>query len=194
MKETDEDRALANLYLNLKGPKKKRSNWIKIAQDCKQLTDQYGSAKEVAEKLGVDYEIVRSLLKLLTLPEEVKRLIENNEILFDVGQRITRIDGEENQIRVAKAVIGLTNHEAREVIQYARKFPNAPLDDFRKRVIKNKNRVENIHLAIIPLGEDTYKQLKTIGEKENVTLERLILKIVKQWIENRDIELQRCHE
>jgi len=186
MKEINEEEILANLYLNLKGPKKKKDNWITIAHNCKQLTDYYGSAKKVAEKMGVHYEIIRSILKLLTLPQEVQQLIKNDEILFDVGQRIARINDKETQIKVAKAVVGLSNHDAREVIQYAIKYPEAPIEDFKKRVIDSKNKIEKINLVIIPLKVETYELLKKIGEKDKLSPEKLLLKIVNQWIENHN--------
>jgi len=188
MKKINEEKILANLYLNLKGKKKKKDNWIEIAYNCKQLTDHYGSAKEVAEKLGVHYEIIRSILKLLTLPEEVKQLIRSNEILFDVGQRIARMKNEETQIKVARVVVGLSNHDAREVIQYAKKYPNASLEDFKKRVIDSKNKIEKINLAIIPFKEETYNLLKEIGEMDKLSPEKLILKIVNQWLENHNYD------
>ena len=46
--------------------------------------------RKVAEKLGVSYELIRSILKLSTLPEEVKGLMKDGKILYDVGQRISR--------------------------------------------------------------------------------------------------------
>jgi hypothetical protein len=184
MKEFDEEKILANLFLNLKGPKKKRDNWIEIANNCKQLVDYYGSMSETAKKLGVNYEIVRSVLKLLTLPEEVKSLVRSNKILFDVGQRIARINDRETQIEVAKAVVGLTSHDARELIQYAKNNPNADLEDFKRRVITSKNRKEKLHLTIIPLKEETYSFLKKIGAKEQLSPEKLIQNVINQWIKN----------
>lgn len=183
MKEINEEKILASLYLNLKGSKKKKDNWIEIADNCKQLVDYYGSAMKVAEKLGVHYEIIRSILKLLTLPEEVRQLIRVNKILFDVGQRIARIKDAKTQIKVAKAVVGLSNHDAREVVQYAKKYPDASLEDFRRRVIDSKNKVEKINLAIVPIKEETYKLLKKFGQRYKLSPEKLILKIVNQWIE-----------
>lgn len=187
MKDFNEDKILAKLYLNLKGPKKKKDNWIEIARMCKLLTDHYGSVKEVANKLGVHYEIIRSILKLLTLPEEVKELIENNLILFDVGQRIARIKDKETQTKVAKAVVGLSNYDAREVIQYAKKFPQASIKDFKKRILNSKNKSEKINLAIIPLKEEIYTLLKEYSQKENISPEKLILRIVNQWIEEHKV-------
>jgi hypothetical protein len=184
MNEINEEEILATLYLNLKGPKKKRNNWIEIAYKCKQLADYYGSAKKVAEKLGVHYEIIRSAIKLLTLPEEIRQLIERNEILFDVGQRIARIKNKEVQIKVARAVIGMSNHDAREVIQYAKKYPDAPLDDFKNRVMHSKDKVEKVNLVIVPMKEEMFELLKEIGKKDKLSPEKVILNIVSQWMKN----------
>jgi hypothetical protein len=151
MKEIDEEQILARLYLNLKGSKKKQDDWIKIAQECKRLTDFYGSIRKTADRLSVSYELIRSILKLLTLPDEVKNLIKENQILFDAGQRISRIREKERQIEAARAIAGLPAHSAREILQYAKKHPQAPLKDFRKRVISGGDKVERIHVVIIPL-------------------------------------------
>jgi hypothetical protein len=182
MNEIDEEKILARLFLNLRGAKKKQGNWIDIAQDCKQLRDYYGSAKKVADKLGVSYELIRALLKLPMLPEEVKDLIKDDKILFDVAQRIARINGKERQVEVARAVAGLPAHDARDLIQYAKKYPKEPLNDFKKRVTEGKDKVEKVHLAIIPLKAEIYSLLKTEGQRKKVSPEKLILLILDEWI------------
>ena len=189
MNEIDEEKILARLYLNLKGAKKKQDNWFDIAQDCRQLRDYYGSAKKVADKIGVSYELIRSLLKLPTLPEEAKELIKHDKILFDVAQRIARINGKERQAEVARAVVGLSAHDARDLIQYAKKYPKEPLDDFRKRVTEGKDKIEKVHLAIIPLKEKIYSLLKTEGQRRKVSPERLILLILDEWIRTSKQEI-----
>lgn len=185
MKTIDEDKLLASLYLNLKGSKKKRENWIEIAHQCKQLNDLYGSMQITAEKLSVSSELVRAILTLLTLPEEVQMYIKNNQILFDAGQRLARIKNTETQIEVAKKIIGLTSHDARQIIQFAKKYPHAPIDDFKKR-LSSKDKIEKLNLIILPLHEDTYKIIKKIGEKEKSTPEKLILQLIDQWIEKNE--------
>ena len=185
MKNFDEEKILANLYLNLKGSKKKRDNWIEIARNCRQLTDYYGSAQIVAEKLGVSYEIVRSVLTLLTLPEEVQEIIARNQILFDVGQRLSRIKNKETQIKVAKIIIGLSSHDARQVIQYTKKYPDASIDDFKRRLIGSKDKIEKINLIVVPFREENFAILKKISEKQKTSPEKLIREIVDQWIEKK---------
>lgn len=183
MKTMDEDELLASLYLNLKGSKKKRINWIEIAHQCKQLRNLYGSTRITAEKLGVSDELVRAILTLLTLPEEVQQYIKNNQILFDAAQRMARIKNKETQIKVADAIIGLKSHDQRQVIQYAKGYPHASLDDFIERLVDSKDIIEKLILLILPLQEDTYTILKKMGEKEKKSPEKLILRIIDQWIE-----------
>lgn len=187
MKTMDEDELLASLYLNLKGSKKKRENWIEIAHQCKQLRVHYGSAHITAEKLGVSDELVRAILTLLTLPEEVQQRIKNNQILFDAGQRIARIKNKETQIKVAEAIIGLKSHDQRQVIQYAKGYPHASLDDFIERLVDSKDKIEKLILLILPLQEDTYAILKIMGAKEKSSPEKLILRLIDQWIEKKNL-------
>lgn len=186
MKTVDENELLASLYLNLKGSKKKRENWMEIAHQCRQLRDIYGTTHITAEKLGVSDELVRAILTLLTLPEEVQQHIKNNNILFDAGQRLARIKNKETQIKVAKAIIGLKSHDQRQVIQYAKGYPHASLDDFIERLTDSKDKIEKLILLILPLQEDTYAILKKMGAKEKNSPEKLILRLIDQWIERNE--------
>jgi hypothetical protein len=182
MNEVDEEKTLARLFLNLKGAKIKQDNWVDIAKDCKQMRDYYGSAKKLAEKLGVSYELIRSVLKLATLPEEVKLLMKEGKILYDVGQRISRISDRDRQVEVARIVAGLPSHDARDIIQFAKKYPKDPLDSFKKRVIEGKDRVEKLQLTIVPLKDDVYIFLKNESRKRSISTEKLISLIIDEWI------------
>ena len=182
MKNFDEDEILARLYLNLRGAKRKRDNWMEIARKSRKLTDHYGSVQITADKLGVSYELVRSILTLLTLPEEVQQYIEKDQILYDAAQRLARIRNKDTQIKVARTIIGLSSHDARQLIQYAKKYPDAPLDDFKRR-IESKDKIEKIHLLLVPFKEETVAILKHISKKQKISPEKLIREIVDKWIE-----------
>jgi hypothetical protein len=184
----NEEELLARLYLNLKGPKKKRNNWVEIAEDCQNLTSYYGSARKTAEKLSVSYELVRSLLKLYSLPNEVKNLIIDNKILFDVGQRIARIPDKKKQIEVAIAIAGLPSHTAREILQYAKKFPESSIADFKTRVIEGKNRVEKIRMVVTFLSQSNYDYIiKKCTEFpiQSLTISKFISSIIEEWISRK---------
>ena len=116
-------------------------------------------------------------------------LIKDDKILFDVAQRIARINGKERQVEVARAVAGLPAHDARDILQYAKKYPKEPLDGFRKRVTEGKDKVEKLHLAIIPLKAEIYSLLKTEGQRKKVSPEKLILLILDEWIRTSKQEI-----
>jgi hypothetical protein len=181
---TTENSLLATLYVNLRGDKKKKEDWISIARKCKKLATKYRFRVDLAEKLGVSSELIRALMSLLDLPEEVQHLIKEGKILFDAAQRINTIETKKKQIEVARAIAGLTSHEQREIIQYAKKYPNSDLLDYKKRVVTPVN-TEKIHVAIIPLREKTFKALQKEVVKNKTSLEKFILNVIEKWIEKR---------
>lgn len=185
MKSIKEEDLLAELFADLKGPKKKRDNWISIAEKCRTVIQMYGSIERAAEKLDISYELLRSITTLLTLPEEVKDLIRKGEILYDAAQRLYRIRDPGKQIEVASVIAGLTSHKQREIIQYATRYPNSNLEKFKIRVVKPDKKHEKLHIAIIPLSQETYATLNKHGKQKGTSLERTILNILNEWIEMR---------
>jgi len=181
----NEERTVANLYLNLRGGKRKKDDWVTIAKDMKRLSDFYKSPSETARKLGVSYELVRSIMKILELPEEVQGLIREGKILYDAAQRLSRLDDPKKQIDVARAVAGLTSHQARDIIQYAKKNPDASLSGFRRRVIKPKATREEIHLTVLPIRQETFRRLQRFSERQKIPTQRLILNIIEEWLMKR---------
>ncbi len=176
MKRIQEEKLIAELFLNIKN-RRKKSNPLRIAEICKILSEKYGSPKKLAEKLDVSYETIRSFLKLLELPEPVQQLIKNGKIGFDVGQRIARIPSPKKQIEVAKSVIGLNAHDAREVIQYIIRQPNASPQSVKKRLLRHKKK--NYTILLLPLEEELYEKLKEKSKSKNISVESLILELIK---------------
>ncbi len=186
MKRFNEERTVANLYLNLKGEKQKKDDWITIATDLKKLSDFYKSRKKTADRLGVSYELVRSILSMLTLPKEVKLLIKQGKILYDAAQRLTRIDDPKKQIEVANAIAGVPSHTARDIIQFAKRNPDESLEDFTKRVTA-KAQKEEIHLAVLPIRKETYSVLQRHSRQKGLSTQRLILSILEDWSRERAV-------
>lgn len=186
MKPREEEKLLADLYYNLKGPKTKHENWIEIAKKCEKLVQHYGSTRTTAEKLGVSFELVRSIVSLLKLPKEVQKLVRENKILFDAAKRISTIKDPHNQVEVAKAIAGLPSHKQREIIQYAKRYPDSGLGDYIDRVTRPKPKPERIHVAVIPLRDEIYKSLQVAGRMQKISVERLILNVIEQWLGKGD--------
>ena len=186
-KMINENQKLANLFLNLKGNKKKRDNWIQIATICKDVLDKSKDRKEAAKKMGVSTELIRSIVSLLDLPSEIQEMIKNNEILLDAAQRINTIKDKnkdkerKRRIEVAKAISGLASHDQREIIRFAKKFPTSNLKDYKKRVT-TKRETKELHVAVIALENEQYEKLEKISKKKKTSLEKLLLEIIDQWL------------
>lgn len=181
---TNENVLLSSLFVNLKGDKKKKEDWISIAEKCAKIAEKYKSHKDLAEKLDVSPELIRAILSLLDLPAEVQRLIRQKLILFDAAQRINTIEDKKKQIEVARKIAGLTSHEQREIIQYAKKYPNSSLTNFKKRVTSTLT-TEKINVAIIPLDENSFRLLRNESIRKKISLEKVILGIIDEWKQKR---------
>lgn len=172
-----EDKFMVGLLMDLKGGKKKRRNWIEIANDAEILVKKYHyTPKTLAEKVDVSEQLIRSLLSLKDLPEEVQAYVRRGDILFDSAYRINAIAGKERQIEVAKTVARLSNKVQREIIVKA-KNPDTNLEDFRAHATKKAVR-EKLHLIILPMSEEIYQPLASQAKKESRSVEDLILKMI----------------
>lgn len=182
--ELDEETALAILFRNLKGSKKK--DYMATAKACRFLRRLYGSNAKVAEKVGVSSEIIREFDSLNDLPNEVKEMVSAGIIKLDTGYRIsTKIEGEEKQVEIAKAVRDLGAFDARAIIEYAQKNPNMPVSEVRSRVLGSKTIKERLHIFVLPLAEDVFQALKSESTKLRIRPEKLVERIIKNWLEKR---------
>lgn len=183
--ELDEETALAILLTNLKGRKKK--DYLSTAKACRFLRKLYGSCAKVAEKVGVSSEIIREFDSLNDLPEEVKQMVSTGTIKLDTGYRIsTKIKGEKRQIDIAKAVADVGAFDARAIIEYAQKNPEMPAEEVKFRVLGSKTKKEKIHLFVLPLTEKNYQLLKSQSIELRIRPEKLIEKIIKEWLKQRE--------
>lgn len=180
-KRMNEETALAVLFANLKGRKKK--DYITTAKCCRYLRKLYGSLKKVADKVGVSSEIIREFDSLLDLPKDVQQLISKRLIKLDTGYRISmRIEGAEKQREIANAVLDLGAFDARNVIEYARKNPKLPAEECKRRVLKSKTVTEKLHIFILPLPGETFGKLTTTAKELKMKPEDLVRKIVQEWL------------
>lgn len=181
---TNEDETLAKIFMVLKGSKKKREDWISIAEKCNEIQQNSDSITDAAKKMGISYESLRAILSILKLPKEVQQMIKDGDILLDAAQRINRIKDPNKQREVAQIIAGLKSHEQREIIQFAKKFPKADLTDFANRVT-NSILTEELHVAVIPLNEAIFKAVDDERKKQKTSLEKILVKIIECWVQQK---------
>ena len=182
--ELDEETALAVLFKNLKGPRRK--DYLATADACRFLTQIYGSHRKVAEKVGVSSEIIREFDSLYDLAETAKRLVSKGSIKLDIGSRIsTQIKGEKRKVEIARAVADLRTFDARAVVEYAKKNPEISASEVKSRVLGSKTVTEKVHVFIMPLPHDTFQKLKAASKRLKIRPEELVRRILKEWLQER---------
>ncbi len=181
-----ENQLYADLFVNLKGSKNKTEDWMTIAKKCEKVIKDLGSIKLASEKLGVSYELLRSINSLNNLPVEVQELVRQNEIKFDAAKRINTIKQKHWQIEVANSIKNLPSHKQRNIINQAKLFPNSDLTDFKKRVLTPLTKKVKLHVVIIPLTEKIYKKIEKQSIKKNQSIEKILSDIIESRFNEKE--------
>jgi hypothetical protein len=182
----NEEKILAILYSNFSGRGKQKDDWIFIAEKLNELKSVYGSDEKVAKNLGLSRETVRSTIKLICLPNEIKKLVRDGQISQDLGWRLLAIKNKKTQIQVAKAIIGLGAHDARDMIRYAKNNPDSPITNQITRLKKSRESMRKLNLVITTLTDAEYNQLQRLAKEKNKSINELISEIVKNWVKRNE--------
>lgn len=143
------------------------------------------SQKEVAGVLGVSSETIRMFRRLLTLPENLQKLVEDREIGIDAGDRISRFKDPKVQEILAKATIDkkVTPDEVKNLIKSLKnRNPDMPISECIELVIKYRPIIEEEHLVISRIRESTLNGLKERTEARGILVDDLINEILKETI------------
>jgi len=179
-----EDKKLAQLFVDLKSRRPKSEDWISIANTCKEIADSHNSVRVAADTLGVSYSLLRSIISLLDLPKAVQEKIQQKRLGLDTAQKINTIKNAKRQIEVARIIENLPQEQQREVISYARRVPNGNLSRFVGRLTA-PTKHKQVHIAIIPLADTEYLALDVAGKQRGISLEKLLGEIVRDWVTAR---------
>ena len=104
-------------------------NPIESAKAIKNLISQYNLTQdEVADKIGKSRPAVANTLRLLTLPEQIITLVEQNKLTAGHARTLLGIDSAAKQKEIALAIIekGLTVRDVENIIKNLNKPKTAP--------------------------------------------------------------------
>ncbi|MBI4053000.1 MAG: hypothetical protein HY394_03110 [Candidatus Diapherotrites archaeon] len=181
-KKVDEDEIFAIIYSNFKAKGKQTHDWIFLAEKFKELKDKYKSDGKVAKLLSLSREMVRSTIKLLDLPSEIKQLIKENKITQDLGWRLLAIKNKEDQIRIANSIVGLSAHDARDMIRFAKNNRGVSIENQINRLKKSKELKATLNLVVVSLENEQFEKLKKIAKKQNKTINQIVTSLVTQRV------------
>lgn len=173
---------LAELFLDLGGGKTKRLDWITIAEKCQEVVHKYGSVKEAARILGKSASLISAILRMKKLDPRIQNMVKNGDLGFDSAQRLNTIKNMERQYEVAKLLVGASNKQQREIIQYAKRFPESDIVTYRSRVLGQSVKKKRLRVLIIPIPEQVYRDLQEASGKRQQPLEKMVPEIIQNWL------------
>ena len=101
---TDIEVAQAAIVENLQ---RENLNPIEEAEGFKELADKYNmTQEEIAQKVGRSRSAITNALRLLTLPDEIVKMLSNGDITTGHAKAILAVDNAETQLMLAKQAAG----------------------------------------------------------------------------------------
>lgn len=180
MKKLDQQTALSILFANTKR-KKRKVDLITIAEACDYLVKLYGSQTAVADKVGLNSEMIREFRKLIKLPDEVKKLVSSRRIdRLDVAYRISMVEDPKKQIAIANQLTGLSDSkDIRDVLRLAQTTGLSLRES--KRVIMD-SKPKGLHMFIVDFDDKTYNAITAEAKAAGISAAELVREIVTNHI------------
>ena len=132
---TDEQAAALALIENLQ---REDLDPIEVAEGCRQLIEKYGLTQEsAAKKLGKSRSAVTNSLRLLALPQDVRRMVSTGQLSFGHAKVLLGLPNEE-LMRQAAAEVVAQNLNVRQTEALCKKLakpakpPKAKEDNFTR--------------------------------------------------------------
>jgi plasmid stability protein len=178
MEPLTEEKALALLIMGY-GRRRKVANPLPMAEACAYLRGTYRSQIEVSKRIGVHSRSIGRLIRIDSLSTEVKKLIEIGLIQgIERSYNISTIKDLKRQVEVAKASVGLSSRDVRDLVAYVKRHPRKSIKKCREDVLKSKKTVVNLHVIIGQLEDEVLQALRceaaTTGQEvENLAREEI---------------------
>jgi len=158
---------------------------VEKANTCKQLRDRfpekYPTWEKVAERVGVDFETVKSWIRTLGLPEEIRRRIAPREIQrvpegkidYQTALHVVeKIKEPRKQIEVVKKLAEkrVSQRIARRVVKEVARTPEKPVETIVEKVLEAPPQLPFLpeHAEIIRRGIKVQTSRKGIDPKIKV--------------------------
>ena len=138
---TDEQAAALALIENLQ---REDLDPIEVAEGCRQLIDKYGLTQEsAAKKLGKSRSAVTNSLRLLALPEDVRRMVSGGKLSFGHAKVLLGLPNED-LMRQAAAEVTAQNLNVRQTEALCKKLtkPARPPKEKDDNFTRPKRAVE----------------------------------------------------
>ena len=133
------------------------------------LISEYGMTQEaVARQVGKSRPAIANALRLLSLPEDLKALVEENKLTAGHARAILSLNDEEARWALAQQIIdkALSVRQAEDIAKRLNQMPKTP-----ETPQKDPNQVDYAALAARDLGDHLGRKVKIISGKRKGRLE-----------------------
>jgi len=159
---------------------------IELSHTFKQLIEEFHiTHEELSEKIGKSRTAITNLLRLLTLPLEVQKLLDERKVDVGHARAIAGLKKMEDQIKVANLVVekGLSVREVEKIVNKKNNLPNEAKQhssravQFSKLSSVSKKIADYVNAPVkINVGKKKGKIEITFGSVRD--LERIVHKIL----------------
>lgn len=188
VKEVSDDKLL-ELAL-IENIQRQELNAIEEAKAYKNLVETVGLTQEmIAERVGKNRTVITTALRLLKLPKNIQKLIEEEKITAGHGRALLMIDDENSQNRISQMIIemSLSVRETEKTVKRFNKMggqtlenkPVKPVIDANMKVAETKLRryfATNVQIISDGKGTGGKIEIEYYGNSDLDRIYNLILK------------------
>ena len=155
---------------------------LQVADKIEVAYQGIGSLKQVADAIGLSYEMLRQIYSVKKCTPDVKQLVRQGKLAsFDILYRLSKLP-ERDQLPVAKAVVAgdLSSDDVRGIVSLRKDFPSFAPSKIIERIRASRNIKEYIAYFEMPdrkmavgslrrrfedvVGKDGVRSLKVEGQ------------------------------
>ncbi len=160
------DDALAALIASTKR-KTRKLNPLQVAEKIQVARDGIGSLAQVAERIGLSYEMLRQIFSVQRCSEGVKKLVREGKLdSYDILYRLSKLSALE-QLVVARAVIKeeLNSGDVRAIVTFKKDFPEVGIKKVVERIKSSRNIKQYVAYFTVSTYRINVKILRSRFEK-----------------------------
>jgi len=173
--ELNEQKAVAIMMGNLKGPKNKPSNLLEFAEACKFLKNKWGFS-EMSRYFKTSQYMLRQIDKINELNPKLRNMIKNEKLGIEASYQLWRIK-EPMRTKVADIIQDMTTEQIRTFVYMIKKNPTASLENIKKMFQKEEGK---IRMLVLPLDEETFDKLSKSASKSKESIHNYALQLLQK--------------
>ena len=178
---TADDKKAAELAL-VENIQRSDLNPIEEALGFAALIEEYGlTQEEAAKRIGKSRSAVTNILRLLNLPESVRKMVENGDISTGHAKVLL---GMTNTSLIERAALQITSRDlsVRETEKLVKMMDEAENKKDEEKIVRDVDHTRSLELLVqkklgrtIKINEKGKKSSITIGYSDNEDLEKLLI-------------------